>query len=301
MVAREDTPGHRRLVAYATGEVNAGELREMLRESLPDYMVPSAFVILGALPLTANGKVDRRALPAPERPVEEGSYLAPRTPVEGVLAGIWSEVLGLEQVGALDNFFVLGGHSLLATRMISRLRNAFRVELPLRDLFEDPTVAGLSSRIEAKMRADAGMAEMAPPIGAGFRTGPSPLSFAQQRLWFIDRLEPGSPAYNLPTALWLEGDLRLAALAAALSEVVRRQEALRTRFVEVAGEAMQVIDPPARLPLPVVDLSGLPVASRDLEARRQAAAEGARPFDLSAGPLLRAGCCVWRAGSTLFW
>jgi amino acid adenylation domain-containing protein len=285
VLAREDTPGNRRLVAYVAGEVDGGELQEILRARLPAYMVPSAFVILDSLPLTANSKVDRRALPAPERPVEGGRYLAPRTPVEAVLAGIWSEVLGLERVGALDDFFELGGHSLLATRVISRLRAAFQVEVPLRELFQEPTVAGLSLRIEAAIRDGAAAP---PPIVPVPRTGPLPLSFAQQRLWFIDRLEPGGSAYNLPMAIRLEGDLRPAALAAALSEVVRRQEALRTRFVEVAGEAAQVIDPPVRVSLPVVDLSGLPVASREREAGRQAAAEAARPFDLSSGPLLRA-------------
>ncbi len=289
VVVREDHPGDRRLVAYAVPQPGAAppvwsEVRQELARSLPEHMLPSTLEVLEALPLTRSGKVDRRALPAPGRltSVEVG---APRTPVEALVAAVWAEVLGVERVGVEQSFFDLGGHSLLATRVISRLRAACGVELPLRALFEEPTVARLATRAEAALR---GGSLAAPLIVAVPRTGPLPLSFAQQRLWFIDRLEPGSAAYNIPAALRLAGELRLPALGAALSEVVRRQAALRTRFVQVAGEAAQVIDPPARLPLPLVDLSGLPSAAREREAGRQAAAEGARPFDLSSGPLLRA-------------
>ncbi|MDP9121654.1 MAG: non-ribosomal peptide synthetase, partial [Acidobacteriota bacterium] len=149
VVAAQDLAGNRRLVAYVTGEAAAGELRQLLRERLPEYMVPAAFVMLSSLPLSANGKVDRRALPAPEWRGAEESFLAPRTPVEEVLAGIWAEVLGLDRVGVLDNFFDLGGHSLLATRVMSRLRSTLGTELPLRDLFAQPTVEGLAAAVEA--------------------------------------------------------------------------------------------------------------------------------------------------------
>src|ERR1700712_3775295 len=170
-------------------------------------MTPTALVVLPALPLTANGKVDRAALPAPElagREAEAG-WVAPRTPAEEILAGIWSEVLGVEQVGAMDNFFDLGGHSLLATRVISQLRGAFQVELGLLELFEAPTVAELAARIEEALRDGAGV--QAPPIEPVDREGDLPLSFAQQRLWFIDRMEPGTSLYNVPIALRALGEL----------------------------------------------------------------------------------------------
>ncbi|MBV9772499.1 MAG: amino acid adenylation domain-containing protein, partial [Gemmatimonadetes bacterium] len=185
VVAREDARGEKRLVAYvvpeAGTEVTRAELRTHLRERVPEHMVPSAFVLLEALPLNASGKVDRRALPPPEHE-EVGASVAPRTMVEEVLAGIWAEVLGIERVGVEESFFELGGHSLLAMRVVSRAREAFRVELPLRALFEAPTVAALAERIEGLRRAGA---EAAPPIERARREGPLPLSFAQQRLWLV--------------------------------------------------------------------------------------------------------------------
>ncbi|HEV7508315.1 MAG TPA: non-ribosomal peptide synthase/polyketide synthase [Thermoanaerobaculia bacterium] len=284
VLAREDVAGDRRLVAYVAGAISVEVLRRSLRERLPEYMVPTVFVVLETLPLTPSGKVDRRALPEPERRGSDESYLAPRTPVEEVLCAIWEEVLGAERVGVEDSFFELGGHSLLATQVISRLRTALSVELPLRSLFEKPTVAGLASLAEAALRGGAAQLD---PIVPAPRTSPLPLSFAQQRLWFIDRLEPDGSAYNLPASLRLQGDLRLAALAAALSEVVRRHEVLRTRFVEIEGEAFQVIEAPAAFLLPLVDLSGLSSEDREREARRQAALESDRPFDLSSRPMMR--------------
>ncbi len=228
-----DRSGDRRLVAYVAGDVAAdASCAGALRERLPEYMVPAAFVTLAALPLTPNGKVDRKALPAPERAeVCGGATLAPRTPVEEVLAGIWAELLGVERVGADDHFFDLGGHSLLATQVMSRLRGAFGVEMPLRDLFEAPVLADLAARVEAALRA--GAHQRAPPlvpVAPALREAPLPLSFAQQRLWFIDQLEPGSPLYNMPVALRVEGPLDAAVLALCLGEIVRRHEALRTVF-----------------------------------------------------------------------
>ncbi|MBV9774815.1 MAG: amino acid adenylation domain-containing protein, partial [Gemmatimonadetes bacterium] len=282
---REDVPGRQRLAAYVTAEdrVDGAELRAYLAERLPEYMVPGAFVVLEELPVTANGKVDRGALPAPETASGE-AYVAPRTPVEELMAGIWAEVLKTGRVGAEDDFFALGGHSLLATQVVSRARQAFGVEVPLRALFEAPTLAALAGRVEALRSAGAGTApSIERPLGP--REGPLPLSFAQQRLWVVDRLEPGSAAYHLPSALRLRGPLDTAALRASLDALVARHESLRTTFAERGGVPVQVIHPPAPVPLPVLDLRELPEAER--EATRLAAAEAQRPFDLARGPLLR--------------
>ncbi|HVS00968.1 MAG TPA: amino acid adenylation domain-containing protein, partial [Thermoanaerobaculia bacterium] len=285
VLAREDAPGDRRLVAYVVGNVAVEDLRQSLHERLPEYMVPAAFVSLESLPLTANGKLARKALPAPERQSATESYLTPRTPVEEVLAGIWAEVLGLDRVGVADHFFELGGHSLLATRVMSRLRAAFGVELPVRDLFEAPTVAGLAARVEAARRTGADLA--VPAILPVSREGDLPLSFAQQRLWFIDQLQPGSPLYNLSAALRVEGPLDPGVLALALGSIVRRHEALRTVFAAPEGKAVQVIQPPAPFILPLVDLSGLSEPARETAALVLAMEEASRPFDLSDDPMLR--------------
>ncbi|MET0396513.1 MAG: amino acid adenylation domain-containing protein [Longimicrobiaceae bacterium] len=259
------------------------ELRAWLRERLPEYMVPAALVRLETLPLTPSGKVDRRALPAPEAAGADAADAAPRTPVQEVLAGIWAAVLGLEQVGVATSFFELGGHSLLATQVVSRVRRAFGVELPLRALFEAPTVAALAARVEALL----GPERSAVPIPRRAGDGPAPLSFAQQRLWFIHQLDPASSAYNMPASLRLRGALDVRALRRALAEVVRRHEAVRTILVDRGGEPVQVVLPAGPLPFPVLDLAGLPEALRRAEAQRQLAADGLRPFDLRRGPLLR--------------
>ncbi len=265
----------------------AGELRARTREKLPEYMVPAAFVVLDAMPLLPNGKIDRRALPAPdERPAPQGAFVAPRTQAEELLAGIWADVLGLDRVSVTDDFFALGGHSLLGMRVIARVTAAFGVELPVRTLFEARTVAGLAERAEAARRA--GGSPAAPPITRAPRDTPPPLSFAQQRLWFLDQLEPNNTAYNLPTALRLSGPLDAAALERSLREIVRRHEALRTTFASAEGEPRQVIAPDATFSLPVVDLGALPEAEREAEARRRADAEAQGPFDLARGPLFRA-------------
>jgi amino acid adenylation domain-containing protein len=297
VLAREDVPGDKRLCAYiiaagdeaAGGHVAAGgDLRAFLAERLPEYMIPSAFLVLDAFPLTPGGKVDRRALPAPEanRPGGTGAYVAPRTPVEELLCAAWAEVLGFERVSVADDFFELGGHSLLATQVISRIREALGVDLPLRVAFEARTVAALAAAVESA-RSAGGRLE-APPIQPVPRDGPLPLSFAQRRLWFLDQYEPDSPLYNLPFAIRLCGALDAGVLRRALSELTRRHEALRTTFVDAGGEPAQVIHEPADLPLPVVDLGGLPAAGREAEAMRLLREEARRPFDLRTGPLLRA-------------
>ncbi|HEV2147026.1 MAG TPA: amino acid adenylation domain-containing protein [Longimicrobiaceae bacterium] len=288
VVAREDVPGEKRLVAYVVPAAVVGdaELRGHLRGSLPEYMVPAAFVALERLPLTASGKIDRRALPVTEAAGGSREHVAPRTPAEEVTAAIWADVLHRERVGATDDFFALGGHSLLATRVVSRIREAFGVELPLRAVFEASTLEGLAERVEAARRAGAGL--QAPPLLPVPRDGsPLPLSFAQQRLWFIDQLQPGSAAYNLPMPLRVRG-LDVGALERALTAIVRRHETLRTRFGVVDGEPVQVVEPLGRVRLPAVDLARLDVPSRETELERLAAVEAVRPFDLAAGPLLRA-------------
>ncbi|HZF12306.1 MAG TPA: condensation domain-containing protein, partial [Thermoanaerobaculia bacterium] len=210
--------------------------------------------------------------------------MAPGTPVEEVLAGIWADLLGLERVGAADHFFDLGGHSLLATQVTSRLRSTFGIEVPLRDLFDAPKLADLAARVEAALRA--GTLSPAPPLVKA-PGGPRPLSFAQQRLWFIDQLKSGSPLYNIPLALRIEGPLHSDLLASCLSEIVRRHETLRTVFVVREGSPVSVVQPVAPVVLPLVDLSGLPESQRERQTLFLAAEEADRPFDLTRGPLLR--------------
>ncbi|HVS00258.1 MAG TPA: amino acid adenylation domain-containing protein, partial [Thermoanaerobaculia bacterium] len=270
-----------RLVAYVVGEAQPDALREHLRGRLPEHMVPSAFVVLDALPLTPNGKVDRKALPSPEIALADEEIIAPSDPVEELLAGIWTEVLGVERVGIHQDFFALGGHSLLATRVMSRLRDTFGTEVPVRRLFETPTVAGLAEAVRLARQSGAVEAPIVPVP----RDGGLPLSFSQQRLWLIDRLEPGNAAFNMPWAVRLTGDVDPALLSRIFAEIVRRHETLRTTFEERDGRPVQVIAPEWLPDLPILDLSGLP--ERETLAYELARAEAGRPFDLGRGPLLR--------------
>jgi amino acid adenylation domain-containing protein/non-ribosomal peptide synthase protein (TIGR01720 family) len=282
VIAREDAPGEKRLVGYvATArDVSLDDLRDRLKRTLPAHMVPATLVALPSLPLSPNGKVDRKALPRPEPSLAAGA--APRTPMEELVAGIFADVLGLRDVGADRSFFDLGGHSLLATQVMSRVRSALGVELPLRALFQHPTPVGLAAQIAAARSG----AATSPAVEPAPRTGPLPLSFAQQRLWFLDQLDPHSAAYNIPAALRLRGALDAGALARAFAEVVRRHEALRTSFPAEEGEPAQLVQlPPDTWPLPLADLAHQP--DPEPEARRLAAEEAARPFDLAHGPLLR--------------
>ncbi|MEV1176803.1 amino acid adenylation domain-containing protein, partial [Nonomuraea sp. NPDC049784] len=257
VVARQDD-GDRRLVAYVVpadlraGTPPAGELRAFLRRTLPDHLVPTVFAELAAIPLMPNGKIDRAALPAPESGPhgEPGEFTAPRTATEEVLAGVWAQVLGLDRIAADDNFFELGGHSLAAIQVISRLRAAFHIELALAELFDHPTVRKLAGVVDAAAHGEL------EPIVPVTRQGPLPLSFGQQRLWFLDQLEPGSSEFNTPLALRLAGALDVAALSAALDAIVERHEVLRTRLVAVDGVPHQVIDPPSGFGLALTDLSG---------------------------------------------
>jgi len=285
VVVREDAPGDRRLVAYAVSEADGSELREQLRRSLPEYMVPSVVVVLDRLPLTPNGKIDVAALPPPDMTTPTAKFVAPRTPLEEALAAIWVDALQVARVGATDDFFDLGGHSLLATRLVARVRDVLGVELPVGTLFERPTVAALAAWVE-EVRRVAAPALAAIPVAP--RNRPLPLSFSQQRLWFLDQMQPGSTLYNMPVTRCFHGVLDVRALERALGEIVRRHEVLRTTFAEVEGAPAQIIAPFAGFTLTIEDLSSLPAAERDPEARRRTQEEAARPFDLAAGPLLRA-------------
>ncbi|TXS41852.1 non-ribosomal peptide synthetase, partial [Streptomyces sp. OR43] len=277
----------RRLAAYvvpaegAVGMPSTGELREFVSGRLPEFMVPSVFVEVAGLPLTANGKLDRSALPAPEVQHSAGEgFVAPSGTTEELVAGIWAGVLGLDRVSATDSFFELGGHSLMATQVTSRIREVLGVELAMSVLFDQPTVRGLAQAV-----AEAS-GTVAPPMTVVDRTQPLPLSFAQQRLWFLDQLDPGSTEYNVALPVLLDGVLDIAALNAALGALVARHEVLRTRLVADAdGVAHQVIDPPAAFPLPVIDVSG---SDDPLGLAEQMVAQGmSEPFDLAAGPLFR--------------
>ena len=255
---------------------DAAALRAHVGRSLPDYMVPAAFVVLDRLPLTPNGKLDRRALPAPELPAHRVRR-APRTPQEEMLCGLFAEVLGLERVGIDDNFFALGGHSLLATRLISRIRATLDVEIAIRSLFEAPTVEALAKRLD---EAPGGACR---PCVAVARPAEVPLSFAQRRLWFLDRLEGRSATYTIPMAVRLTGALDREALEAALGDLVARHESLRTIFPDTLGVPRQLIlEASAARPR-------LAVASVSEEALAEALSAAARQgFDLASEPPLRA-------------
>ena len=318
----------KRLVAYVVFNpgcsIETRLLRDHLRGKLPDYMLPSAFVTLPAFPLTTSGKVDRVALPAPERNLEiEDGYIAPRNALEQVLATIFAEVLKLEHIGMRDNFFELGGHSLSATQIVSRVREAFGIELPVRKIFEEPAVEGLAQSLladygervvhtaELLLQVAAGAPEE-PPLGlpeSQSREGsviaaePSseqppevittrvtrtaPLSFAQQRLWFLDQYEPDNILYNLPVAIRLHGVLDVTALERSLDEILRRHEALRTTFAVDNDRPVQVINEAQEFRLSVVELRETSSEKNEATAARLITEEARQPFNLAAGPLVR--------------
>jgi amino acid adenylation domain-containing protein len=291
VMARESTPGQKRLVAYVVAEHDppptASELRDFVKSKLPDYMTPSAFVFMESLPRHVNGKINWRALPAPaaSRADLHRELMPPRNATEEVVAGIWCELLQVSDVSVHDDFFELGGHSLLATQVVSRLRSTLEVEVPLRAFFKDPTVAGLADNVERIRRTAQGIP--APPLVKVVRDGHLPTSFAQQRLWFFDQMEPGNLFYNLPNAIRLHGNLDEAALRRALTEIIRRHESLRTTFVKRDSEACQVIAAPSDVTLAVIDISDLPEAQREERTRDLATNDARTSFDLAHGPLFR--------------
>ncbi|AUX42315.1 peptide synthetase [Sorangium cellulosum] len=298
VLMREDGQEEKRLVAYVVpaGDAEGGALARHLQERLPAYMVPSAFVLLDAFPLLSNGKIDRRALPAPAAGVLDAAeqHVAPCTPTEVILAGVWRDLLRVDPVGRFANFFTLGGHSLLATRLVSRVREAFGIELALRAVFEHQTLAELAVAVEQARDLD--RADAAGPIEPAPRDGiqPLPLSFAQQRLWFLHQLEEPSDAYNMAGAFRLRGALHVEALGRAYSDILARHETLRTRFPAEAGEPRQVIEPPAAGQVAMIDLSDRGEAEREAALRRLVDQEGASRFDLARGPLVR--CRLLRLG-----
>jgi amino acid adenylation domain-containing protein/FkbH-like protein len=294
VVAREEQPGDKRLVAYlvAASEtaVSVEQLRERLRSRLPEYMIPPDFVFLKELPLTPNGKLDRKALPAPQRERRpERPMTQPHTVEQEEVLAIWRQVLGLEHIGVRDNFFDLGGHSLLATQVISRMRELFHVELPLAAFFAAPTIEALASGLEsgAWISHDRSIGPHRVE-----RNQPHPLSFVQERLWFLNQLEPGSHAYHVPMALRLEGELNLEALRRALQQIVCRHEALRTTLPYKDGRLIQEIAPDLTPPVDTSDISNVPSEEQGTRIREWLAGLAQKPFDLTCGPLLR--CAVLR-------
>jgi amino acid adenylation domain-containing protein len=291
VLAQEAGPSERALVAYVVADLAGDDadraLRAFLQERLPEYMVPAGFVFLEEMPLTPNGKIDRKTL------FEHGAnfsaredFVAPRNPVEESLAGIWAQVLRIERVGVYDNFFELGGQSLVATQVISRIREVFGVELPVRALFQQPTVAGMSEGVEIAMLRGRGLPDALPMIRVS-RDGLLEPSFGQERFWFIDQFRPGLTAYNIFGAVRMRGQLHMPTLQRSFDELMRRHEVLRTTFAAVDGRPVQVIQPPRGMRIPVVDLRGLPDEIRPEVARRLDNEEPQYPFDLANGPLIR--------------
>jgi len=285
VVARLGADGSQRLVAFVAGRVAAEELRMHVQSKMPEYMAPSVFVLMESLPHTPSGKIDRKRLPEPEvNSDEKDDYVGPRNGEEEILCGIFSEVLKLERIGIYSNFFALGGHSLLATQIISRVRTVFAVEMPLRVLFEAPTVAKLAGQLR-------GLRERNPAarlvIAKAARTDTLPLSYAQQRLWFLDQMDPGSSGYNVPVGLRLNGKVDRKAIQNSLNEIVHRHEVLRTSFAVKQGQPLQKIAPELQLPLDVIDLRSCPDEEREKEARKLTRQEAGAPFALESGPLLR--------------
>jgi amino acid adenylation domain-containing protein len=289
-ITRKDGRDEKQLVAYVvpsdSHKLSTRDLRNYLRQRLADFMIPAAYVILDTLPLTPNGKIDYRALPEPLQVESEAAFVAPRNDIEKHLAGMWADLLRLERIGIHDNFFELGGQSLIATQVMARLQKALGVELPLRCLFQAPTIAGLAAAVDEARSA--GAVQRVPDIGRISReTHHFPTSFSQQRLWFLEQLTPGRAVYNMSRSLRLKGQLDVGALEHSLNEIVRRHEVMRTTFASMEDEPVQIVTPPVAVRLPVEDLRHIPEVKREAVAMNRLAEEIQRPFDLSCGPLLR--------------
>lgn len=288
VVASELQQGHRQLVAYVatTATLNADRLRLFLRRTLPDYMVPATFVFLPSLPLTPNGKIDRKALPTPDADRRGDDFEPSVTQTQELVAGIWAEILGLERIGRRDQFFELGGHSLLATQVMSRVRAAFRIDLPLRTLFDHATVEAFALAVDQALLAGDG--GQIPPLLPAPQAEHLPLSFAQQRLWFLAQMDPESGAYNLPFALRLGGTLHHGILERSFLALLRRHETLRTTFSAVDGEPRQVVIQLDHFSIPVEDLTLLSESERTAAIHHHAEAQAQRPFHLDRDLPIRA-------------
>jgi amino acid adenylation domain-containing protein len=290
VLATEESSAASRLIAYvvaADAAIELGELRSHASQKLPKYMVPTTFVLLDDLPLQPSGKIDRQALLEldGQNADSKETYIPPRTRLEADLADIWSGLLGVAPIGMEDDFFELGGHSLLAMQVISRVQEIFAVEIGLGSLFESPTVSGLAREIEAAWSADA--VDQSPSIGRIVSEDPAPLSFSQERMWFIQRMYPENAAYNLPISIRFRGPLDLAVLGQSVNEMARRHENLRTTIRMVDDRPVQRIVPFTMIDLPLIDLIPLPAAQRDEEMAARARESILQPFDMVKGPLFR--------------
>lgn len=299
VLAREDTPGNRELVGYVVARneetPSTDDLRAFLEHRLPDYMVPAKFVLLRAFPLTQNGKVDRKALPAPSdadvSPIR--TFVAPRNDTERAIAELWCELLGVKDVGITDDFFDLGAHSLLVLKVLARVRDVFGVEVPAQTFFESPTIGALAAIVDNQQceddKAHRGQepAHDARRIVPHHRSDPTVLSFSQEQIWLLQQLVPDSPAYNIVDFIPLRGEYRARALEQAMRELIHRHETLRTVFTQTDGRVMQVVLPEAELVLSELDLSSLSERERELEWVCIVRENGRKHFDLSRAPLFR--------------
>ncbi|MDC0764959.1 amino acid adenylation domain-containing protein [Brevibacillus sp. AG] len=286
IIAYEYEPGDKRLIAYYSGASEAETVKSHLQKQLPPYMIPSYFVRVGEMPLTSSGKLDRKALPLPEIHIVSHHYTAPRNSTEELLALIWSEILRVNQIGVFDSFFELGGHSLLATQVVSRIREVFGQHLPLRAIFDCPTIEGLAKRL-TELRQGEKMVQL-PALLQVDRTETIPLSFAQQRLWFFDQLEPGSNVYNIPYVWRLSGSWDVAGLEKGFNQLVERHEMLRTVFAKQNGVPVQLVQPHQSRSLPVIDVSSLSADESEKQVQHYIQQSADRVFDLSQGPLIEA-------------
>ncbi|WP_144572332.1 non-ribosomal peptide synthetase [Bacillus paramycoides] len=285
VLVKEERPGDKQLVAYVVGEGDVGEWREYLKKQLPHYMVPAYFFQVEAMPLTPNGKVNRKSLLELEEQFISEDITSSRTPVEELIVSVWSQVLGIRNISVQDSFFEIGGHSLLATQVVSRLQEIFQIELPVRELFEYATVESLAKRLDQLRKGD--RKREIPSLLPMERGETIPLSYAQQRLWFIDQFTPDSALYNMPMVCRLTGNWLPEALETGWNQLIERHESLRTVFNEMNGHPVQQIEPYAFRSIPKMDLTKLSPEDREAEVKRLIQQETEVPFDLGEGPLIR--------------
>ena len=291
VLVREDRLGQKQLVAYAVAEESSDEdliqvMRHYLQERLAEYMVPSAFVVLDELPLTPNGKIDRKALPAPLRSDygDMRAHVAPRSDLEKSIVDIWSDLLGINQIGVYDDFLELGGHSLLATQLLSRIRNVFGVEISLADLYTEPTVATLAKKITNNKNK---LADHIPKLKVADRNRDIPASFSQEQVVFLNELAPESIAYNFQATIHLNGELDVSVLERAFTEIIRRHEIFRTTFENHEGHIIQKIHSPWSVSIPIIDLRNIPDEQRQIQTQEIISSEIGLQFELTKLPLIR--------------